>query len=93
MGFISIDLLVPLLNTKMGSQHVLIVMDRYTKLTRAVSFSIITARKVSQAFTNYWVMMYGIPDFLLTSSGPQLVAKFFASVFGFLGFKKKETTA
>lgn len=65
LDFISIDLLGPLKKTKNCNQHILVITDRYTQLTRAVPMAKITAKKVSEVFIYSWIVPYGIPQYII----------------------------
>ena len=67
--------------------------DRFSKLTRAVPVRSITARTVSKAFVQYWILAYGAPALLLSDNGPQLTSKLFQFVCTELGVRNAFTTA
>jgi len=73
---LEMDLLGLLTTSRGGHKHVLVICDRFTKLTRAIPLRDATALTVSSAFIDTWVAAFGIPDSVLTDSGPQ-----FASVY------------
>ena len=93
LEFVAMDLLGPLPKTKSGHTYVLVITDRFTKLTRAVPLGSTKAPAVAQAFLENWVYVYGAPNFLLTDNGPQFVAKFFEAVCALLGVRHFMTTA
>jgi len=59
---LAIDLLGPLPRTPEGYEYILVICDRFTKVTRAVSLRDITALDVLSAFLDTWVASYEIPD-------------------------------
>jgi hypothetical protein len=65
LEFIAIDILGPLPKTKSGHQYLVIISDRFSKLTRAVPVRNVTAETVAIAFFNEWLSVYGIPLVLL----------------------------
>ena len=71
----AVDLLGRLTTSRGGHKHVLVICDRFTKITRAIPLQDATALTVSSAFIGRWVAAYGIPDSALTDDGP-----YFASV-------------
>ena len=93
LEFVAMDILGPLPKTKQGNQFVVVLTDRYSKLTRAIPTGKTTATTVATIFVDHWVIPYGIPNYVLTDNGPQFVAKFFASVCLALGVKHVTTTA
>ena len=93
LEFVAMDLLGPLPKTKSGHVYVLVITDRFSKLTRAIPLGSTTASSVAKAFLEHWVYVYGVPNYLLTDNGPQFAAKFFDTVCGMLGVKHFFTTA
>jgi hypothetical protein len=87
------DILGPLPRTKHGNRFLLVISDRYSKVTKTVSLRTVTAISVARAFCNHWANVYGPPVSLLTDTGPQFTAKFFQAVCGELGIQKVFTTA
>jgi hypothetical protein len=87
------DILGPLPRTKHGNRFLLVITDRYSKVTKTVPLRVVTALSVAKAFCDHWVFAYGAPISLLTDNGPQFTAKFFQAVCGELGVKKVFTTA
>jgi len=82
---LSMDLLGPLLETKPGNVFLLIIVDRFSKLVRAVPLAGITATDVSSAFCRDWISVYGPPDTLVTNNGPQFASLFFQGVCNLMG--------
>jgi len=76
-GSLSMDLLGPLTETKTGNIFLLIIVDRFSKLVRAIPLAGITAADISSAFCRDWVAVYGPPDTVLTDNGPQFASLFF----------------
>lgn len=82
---IAMDLLGPLPKTQTGHEYLLVMCDRFTKLTRAVPLKDTTAMDVVSAFLDHWVAAYGIPDSTLTDNGPQFASVLFQGVLSLLG--------
>lgn len=93
LDFIAMDLLGPFKKTDHGSIYVLVITDRFSKLTRAIPMKSTTAPQVADAFVEHWVIPYGMPRQLLTDNGPQFIAKFFEAVCLILQVKHVTTTA
>ena len=87
------DLLGPLPKTVHGNGHVLVMPDRFTKLTRSIPLRTTTASVVANAFLDNWVYVYGATRYVLTDNGPQFAAKFFDAVCALLGVRRYLTTA
>ena len=92
LEFVSIDLLGPLLRTRRGHEHLLVITDRFSKLVRTVPMKRITAGDVAKAFVTYWIFVYGPPVKVLSDNGKQFTAKFFMDVCRILGVKNVFTT-
>ena len=90
---VAMDILGPLPRTKHGNRFLLVITDRYSKVTKTVPLRVITALSAARAFLDHWVYAYGAPISLLTDNGPQFTAKFFQAVCAELGVKKVFTTA
>ena len=56
---LSIDILDPLTKTKKGYRFLLVVTDRYTKLTQVIPLRRIDAYTVAVAFIEHWIFTYG----------------------------------
>ena len=93
LEFVAMDILGPLPKTEHGNRFLLVITDRFSKLTRTVPLRTITALVVAKAFCDAWVFSYGPPRYLLTDNGTQFNAKFFLAVCRELGIAKIFTTA
>jgi transposase InsO family protein len=87
------DILGPLPRAKHGNRFLLVISDRYSKVTNTVPLRTVIALSVARAFCDHWAYVYGPPVSLLTDNGPQFTAKFFQAVCGELGIQKFFTTA
>ena len=93
LEFVAMDLLDSLPKTAHGNQHVLVITDRFSNLTRSIQLRTTTASVVANAFLDNWVYVYGAPPYILTDNGPQFAAKFFDAVCALLGVRHYLTTA
>jgi len=89
---LAMDLLGPLTTSRGGHKHVLVICDRFTKLTRAISLRDATALTVSSAFIDTCVAAYGIPDSVLTDNGPQFASVHYQGILGLLGIASNYTS-
>jgi len=89
---VSMDLLGPLTTTKTGSVFLLIIVDRFTKLVRAIPMTSISATDVASAFCRDWISVHGPPDTALSDNGPQFASLFFQGVCSLMGIKNLYTT-
>jgi transposase InsO family protein len=60
-----------------GIRFLLVMMDRFSKLTRTVPLRSISAFTVARAFCEQWLFVYGAPRYVLIDNGPQFTAMFF----------------
>lgn len=91
--FIAIDILGPLPKEKSGNKFIIVIKDRYSKLTLEVPTSSVTAPAVASTQLDSWIIPYGIPSSLLSDNGSQLTRKLFAALCDFLGTDLRTTTA
>jgi len=89
---LSMDLLGPPTETKTGNVFLLIIVDRFSKLVRAVPLAGITATDVSSAFCRDWISVYGPPDTVLTDNGSQFASLFFQGVCNLMGIRNLYTS-
>jgi transposase InsO family protein len=80
LEFVTMDILGPLPKTEHGNRFLLVISDRFSKLTRKVPLRTITAPVVAKAFGDTWVFFYRPPRYLLTENGTQFNAKFLIAV-------------
>jgi len=86
------DLLGPLPRTPEGYEYILVICDRFSKVSRAVPLRDITALDVLGAFLDTWVASYGIPDSVLSDNGPQFAAVLWRGVLKTLGIDTNYAT-
>jgi len=89
---LAMDFLGPLFTSKGGHKHVLVICDRFIKLTRAIPLREATALTVASAFLDTWVAAYGIPDTVLTDNGPQFASVYYQGILGLLGIASNYTS-
>jgi len=89
---LAMDLLGPLTTSRGGHKHVLVICDRFNKLTRAIPLRNTTALTVSPAFIDTWVSAYGTPDSVLTDNGPQFASVYYQGILGLLGIASNYTS-
>jgi len=89
---VSIDILGPLISTTDGNRFILVMTDRFSKLTRTAPLRRITTVTVTSAFLSGWIAAYGPPDYVLSDQGKQMDNPFFRAVMKMLGVQCKYTT-
>lgn len=87
------DILAPLPKSIDGNEFISVITDRFSKATRTIPLKTTTATDVAMALLTHWVYSYGLPLYLLTDNGNQLLSKFFPHVYATLGTKHVTTTA
>ena len=92
LEFVCVDILGPLPPTKNGNKFLLVMADRFSKLTRAVALPDARAETVARAFLEHWLSVYGVPLVCLSDNGSNFRSKFFQSVCGLLGIKNLFST-
>jgi len=89
---VAIDLLGPLPRTPERYEYLLVMCDRFSKLTRVVPLRDVTALDVLSAFIDVWIASYGIPDSTLSDNGPQFASIFYQGVLQMLGISTNYAT-
>lgn len=74
------DVLGPLPKTMEGNRFMVVIKDRYNKITKEFPTTKTYAITVARIFLKLWVANYGIRFRLLTDNGPQFASKFFVAV-------------
>ena len=90
---LSVEILGSIPATKAGNRFILVITDRFSKLTKCVALRRITAISVASAIIDAWIACYGPPDRILSDQGPQFMANFFIAAIKVLGTKTVRTTA
>jgi len=85
-------LLGPLPRTAAGNEHLLVIVDRFSKMTRAILLQRIDAETIAAAFLDHWVAAYGPPATVLSDNGPQFRFTFFQGVCSLLGVSNRYST-
>ena len=91
--YVSIDILGPLPQTPRKNIYILVITDRYSKMTKVQPLTNIKALTVAKAFCDEWVFHYGQPTYLLSDRGTQFVSDLFGSVCKILNIKQAFTAA
>ena len=88
---LAIDILGPLPKSSDGNLFILVIVDRFSKLTQCVPLKSITALSVAVAFVNEWVFKYGAPRHLLSDNGSQFISDLFHRVCAMLKVQNSMT--
>jgi len=92
LSAVCLHLLGPLPKTAIGNRYLLVMVDRFSKLTRVVAIPREDAETVASAFCDTWVASYRPPDTLLTDNGPQLTSTLFQGVCRLMGITNLYST-
>ena len=92
LASLCIGILGPLTKSKKRNVFLLVITDRFTKLTRVVPLRKITPYNVAVAFVENWVFAYGPPEAVISDNGKQFAAKFLQAVCGLLGISNVFTS-
>jgi len=86
------DLRGPLPRTAAENEHLLVIVDRFSKMTRALPLERIDAETIAAALFDYWVAAYGPPATVLSDNGPQFRSTFLQGVCSLLGISNLYST-
>jgi transposase InsO family protein len=87
LEFVAMDILGPFPVSQTGSRYILVISDRFSKLSVTVPLPNQTATTVSQAFVDSWLVYYGVPLVIITDNGSNFASKFFGVITNMLGVK------
>jgi len=90
---LSVDIFGPIPASKKGDRFILVITDRFAKLTKCVALRRSTAMSVASAIIDAWVSAYAPPDRILSDQRPQFMSNFFIAVMKMLGIETVRTTA
>jgi cleavage and polyadenylation specificity factor subunit 1 len=84
----SIDIIGPLRPSRSQHRYILTVQDDLSKFIIALPLEDQTAEQVAKAFLDQIVLIYGIPQVILSDSGSQFLSETFKSLCKLLGIKR-----
>lgn len=80
MTSVCIYILSEFIRTQRKNEYLLVITDRYTKLTKTVLMNAVTAAEVVKDFITTWLFNYGPPEELIADNGDFFTSKFFQYV-------------
>jgi len=86
------NLLGLLPRTAAGNEHLLVIVDLFSKMTRADPLGRIDAETIAAAFLDNCVAAYGPPATMLSENVPQFRSTFFQGVSSLLGISNRYST-
>lgn len=80
LGIVARDILKQLPMKTIGNKCVLVITDRYSKLTRSIpSYKTVPAH-IANLFSDHWIILFGILTYLLMDIELQFFIEFFSSI-------------
>jgi len=70
----------------------LVILDRFSRMTRAIPLQRIDVESITKAFSDHWVAAYGPPTTALSDNGPQFRSTFFHGICSLLGIANRYST-
>ena len=93
LQYVAIDILGPLPMTARKNRYLLVISDRFSKMTQTVPLTKVTGLSVARAFCDKWMFPYGPPEQLLSDRGGQFTGNFFKSLCNIVGIRQAFTSA
>ena len=87
-----IDILGEFITTRRRNKYLLVITDRFTKLTKTAPMKGISSAEVARTFIDNWVFNYGPPTELISDNGSCFASRFFLDVCRILSIKNHFTT-
>ncbi|MCG8045070.1 MAG: DDE-type integrase/transposase/recombinase, partial [Candidatus Thiodiazotropha endolucinida] len=92
MERVHIDFLGPLPKTATGNEHILVMVDQFTKWAEMIPLPTQTAETTARAAVNEFFMRFGCPFQLHSDQGRNFESRLFTAVCEVLQIQKKRTT-
>jgi transposase InsO family protein len=89
---VHIDFLGPLPKTANGNEHILMIVDQFTKWVECIPLPSQTAEATAKAAVNQFFTKFGFPFQILSDQGRNFESKLFAAVCDALHIHKTRTT-
>jgi transposase InsO family protein len=89
----SIDIIGPFSPSLLQNRYILTIQDELSKFLIAVPLVDQTAEQVARAFVDHVVLIYGIPQVILSDCGSQFLSDTFKGVRKLLGIKRIHSTS
>ena len=86
------DLFGPLAKTAAGNEYIRVIVDRFSKLVRAIPIGKIRAVDCAYVLLAYWIGAYEPADRVRSDRGPQFTVQFWHQVCNLLSVEAKMTT-
>jgi hypothetical protein len=83
----TVDIIGPLSTSESGNRYILTVQSDWSKFLIAVPMTGHTAEKVSKAFVENVILVYGLPQVVLSDCVANFLSNTFMGICKFLGIK------
>ncbi len=93
LEFVAMDILGPLPKSNHGNRYLLVMTDRFSKLTKTATLRTDTALSIAREFCKHWLFSYGPPITLLTDNAQNFSSKLIKETCNILGTRHVFTTA
>jgi hypothetical protein len=90
---VAMDILSTGVPSAKGYQHILVIIDLYTKFQQYVPLKTETAEEVCEAWLQHWYAIHGAPEKLLTDQGSAFTSHLLYDMLELLKMRKVFTTA
>ena len=91
MNKVHLDFCGPFVLTERGNQHILVMVDSFSKFVECIPLKSPTAELTAQASVNYFFSKYGYPNQIVTDNGTNFVSDLFNEVCRMLRIRKSHT--
>ena len=89
---VALDVLTGLKTAAGGFQHILVMMDYFSRFAMAVPMRTKTAEEVTACYQSAWVGAFGPPTHLLSDQGPEFTSRVFSGAVAATGTTKEWTS-
>ena len=84
---IHLDLIENLAKTKDGFQHILVIIDKFSKWPELIPMKTKDAQEMCAALMRYWVTHYGVPRSIIADGGKQFQSNMASILYAHLGIQ------
>lgn len=87
-----IDILGPFIRTSRRKEHLLVITERSSNMTKTIPLKGVSAAEVAKHFVNSWVFNYGPPEDSVARNGRYFTSNFLEDVCRIMSVKKHFNT-
>ena len=89
---VAIDLMGPFCKTHRGNQHIMVIIDHFTKYAMAIPLQQVKAEDIAEAFVTRWIPIFGAPRQVHTDRGHNVDGALMNELSRLLGAEKTRTS-